>query len=144
MFNDEQDRLAQEEGIVNRHYWGNSKGDALSFDGQHEVDQKAQGVQPTHLAPFINHADEGSPKENVQGVILRVSFLAGCFILVKYLIKMPTTRTPFSSAPRAALVYVTIKKVEKGDFLRCAYKPKSKGVLTPEDRRDEAGMPYAM
>ena len=83
MFVDEQERLAVEEGIVNRHYWGNSKGDALSFDGQHEVDQwkDGEGVTPTHLAPFINHADEGSPEENVQGVHLRVSFLAGCFIL---------------------------------------------------------------
>ena len=129
---------------MNRHYWGNSKGDALSFDGQHEVDQweDGEGVTPTHLAPFINHADEGSPEENVQGVHLRVSFLVGCFILVKYLIKMPSNRTPFGSAPRAALVYVTIKKVEKGAFLRCAYMPKLKGVMTAEDRRDEAGMPF--
>ena len=49
----------------------------------------------------------------------------------------------FGHSPRACLVYITTKKVEKGKFLRASYEPKNKGVLTAEDRRDRGGMNFA-
>lgn len=83
-FLDYQERNAERlraEGRTRRHYWGSGRGsEALAFDGQPEVDQLARGEMPTHLAPFINHCDEGRPEYNVQGVHIRVSFY--CVILV--------------------------------------------------------------
>ena len=50
--------------------------------------------------------------------------------------------SPFGRSPRACLVYITVKDVAKGQFLRAAYKSKAKGVSTSEDRRDDGGMDY--
>ena len=70
---DHAERL-QAEGRTLRHYWGSGSGsEALVFNGKPEVEQLARGEQPIHLAPFINHSDEGTPEHNVQGVHIRVS-----------------------------------------------------------------------
>lgn len=67
------------EGRTRKYYWGSGQGsEALAFDGQPEVDQLNSGRgMPEHLAPFINHCDEGMPGHNVQGVHIRVSIC--CF-----------------------------------------------------------------
>lgn len=48
----------------------------------------------------------------------------------------------FPDSPPACLVYITIKKVQAGEFLHAAYAPNARGVSTPEDRRDRGGMSY--
>ena len=50
--------------------------------------------------------------------------------------------TPFGHSPRACLVYITVKDVERGQFLRVAYQTSARGVATAEDRRDRGGMDY--
>ena len=68
-------KAAVAEGRTLRHYWGSGSGsEALVFNGQPEVEQLARGEQPIHLAPFINHSDDGTPENNVQGVHIRVSY----------------------------------------------------------------------
>ena len=63
------------EGRTRVFYWGSGQGsEALAFDGQHEVDQLARNERPDHLAPFINHCDEGNENHNVQAIHIRVMF----------------------------------------------------------------------
>ena len=72
------ERLAAQ-GRTRCYYWGSGQGsEAVAFDGQPEVDQLARGETPDHLAPFINHCDEGKPEHNVQGVHIRVTVYC-CF-----------------------------------------------------------------
>ena len=59
----------------NVHYWSNdeSRGDrACVFDGSVEVDKLNRGETIEHFAPFVNHANKGSPLVNVAHVWLKV------------------------------------------------------------------------
>ena len=138
------DRYAAE-GRTRRYYWGSGQGsEALAFDGQPEVDQLVRdGKMPVHIAPFINHCDEGMPGHNVQGVHIRVSFCC-CFKAFIIFIKMthPPGGRSFPETPMACLVYITIKDVQAGEFLHAAYESSARGVATAEDRRDRGGMDY--
>ena len=77
----EQDRLAKEgRELPLEHYWSSDTGmECIVFDGQKEVRELAEGRQPIHLGPFVNHADEGTPEHNVDGVHIRVN--SYCFIV---------------------------------------------------------------
>ena len=71
---DEEKRRRNGQRMV--HYWANDSGsDCLVFNGQYENDlwSNGRGEQPIHLGPFINHCDEGEPKQNVQELTIRVS-----------------------------------------------------------------------
>ena len=78
-YQDEHKERLAAEGRTLVHYWGSGSGsDALAFNGKPEVDQLARNERPDHLAPFINHCDEGNREHNVQGVHIRVMFYC-CF-----------------------------------------------------------------
>lgn len=55
---------------------------------------------------------------------------------------LPPGGRPYPNSPSACLVYITIREVQKGEFLHAAYESNARGVSTPEDRRDRGGMGY--
>lgn len=121
-------------GEVNCHYWSNGHAAVESrvvFDGEYvhkqmlEYQQGIRPNRPTHLMPLVNHCDENDSRLNCKPVFMK------------------SPRRIVGDGTRNALVYVSKRDIEAGEFLRIAYRSRNRGTMTSRDRADEDGMAYA-